>query len=96
MGPTVAISYFCSSIFEFLCVFVVCVFVLAQCVFWLKHMLAQAFWLKPARINNVANIVDAGWIVVTYVSKPPRGRRWETDIGIKIGLRILTHPTQSL
>ena len=70
--------------------------VLAQCVFWFKHILAQAVWLKPARISNVANIVVVGWIVVTYVSKPPRGRRWETDIGIKIGLRILTHPTQSL
>ena len=66
--------------------------VLAQCVCWLKHILAQAFWLKPARINNVVKIVDAGWIVVTYVSKPPRGRRWETDVGIQIGLRISTHP----
>ena len=29
------------------------------------------------------------------MSEPPRGRRWETDLVIQIGLRMLTHQVLS-
>ena len=63
--------------------------------FWLKHVLAQASPHHKCCPASCGSIVGAGWAVVTYVSEPPRGRRWETDLVIQIGLRMLTHQVLS-
>ena len=59
------------------------------------HFLAQApFRLKHSRGISDApsggSLVAVGWAAATQVSEPPRGCRWETDMNVHIGLRMLT------
>ena len=63
--------------------------------FLFKHALTQASPHHQCCPASCGSIVGAGWAVVTYVSEPPRGRRWETDLVIQIGLRMLTHQVLS-